>query len=776
MKSQAQAQRRVAAGLACFAAAAAFGIANCVVPVDDSEDVEVGSTSQQLARSSMPPAGLTPSQVPQFVAITFDDNFGPDGMTWATGASQSVPGFFTSKVNPAGSGNPATFDGTPVRLSFYHNSVYMAGEVQARWQWAFDKGNELCDHTVNHSDGLNYPVTGTPSWTTEISNCRTALAGLSGASTSIIKGFRSPYLHYNDNLFTTLQNLGFTYDTSIMGCWANSETGANCPWPYTLDQGSADADAIVSKWPDRNVRGVTSQHPGLWEVPVSVVFVPPDELATQYGFTSGLRTRVGNLLGGAQNPNFFDSSTGKIVGMDITLFSDAKMSRAEVLATLKYTLDQRLAGNRAPLVFVAHTHVYQSWQEGAMGLASLQDRRGTIEDFVNYALSKPEVRMRSVSDIVDWMNNPAPLTDLTENGTVTTAGNGNVCNTSTETAVKAYDNSYGTKWCFVNSPSTSSPLSTVYDFANADSYAVTSYKVTTANDVPTRDPKDWTFQGCLTSSCTAGSEAGWVTLDTRTNQFAGAARGQTNTYTFANSTAYQQYRLRITANNGATITQMAEIQMYGSAGSCTPTSCSAQGKNCGTIVDNCGGTLNCGSCSAPLMCGGGGTANVCGCAPTSCVAQGKNCGSISDGCGGTLNCGSCSGSQTCGGGGVLNVCGTTCTPTTCSAQGKNCGTISDGCGGTLTCGTCSGSQTCGGGGISNVCGASSGSCSPTLSSYTQGKCDGTIVYNGNLYKCVSQAASVGGSDCGDPSIRCSQFPPDFPNWGSMAWQLVQSCQ
>jgi hypothetical protein len=45
------------------------------------------------------------------------------------------------------------------------------------------------------------------------------------------------------------------------------------------------------------------------------------------------------------------------------------------------------------------------------------------------------------------------------------------------------------------------------------------------------------------------------------------------------------------------------------------------------------------------------------CTPTSCAAQGKNCGSLSDGCGGTLQCGSCASPQTCGGSGVANVCG-----------------------------------------------------------------------------------------------------------------------
>jgi len=95
------------------------------------------------------------------------------------------------------------------------------------------------------------------------------------------------------------------------------------------------------------------------------------------------------------------------------------------------------------------------------------------------------------------------------------------------------------------------------------------------------------------------------------------------------------------------------------------------------------------------------------CAKVTCASLGKNCGSISDGCGGTLTCGTCSAPATCGGGGKANVCGGGCTPTTCAAQGKNCGSIPDGCGGTLSCGTCSAPQTCGGGGTPNVCGSPS---------------------------------------------------------------------
>jgi alpha-tubulin suppressor-like RCC1 family protein len=93
---------------------------------------------------------------------------------------------------------------------------------------------------------------------------------------------------------------------------------------------------------------------------------------------------------------------------------------------------------------------------------------------------------------------------------------------------------------------------------------------------------------------------------------------------------------------------------------CVPTTCAAHGFNCGTISDGCGGTLNCGTCPAPSICGGNPSApNVCetGCTPVTCTARGFNCGAISDGCGGFLNCGACPSPLLCGGGGVANVCG-----------------------------------------------------------------------------------------------------------------------
>ena len=102
----------------------------------------------------------------------------------------------------------------------------------------------------------------------------------------------------------------------------------------------------------------------------------------------------------------------------------------------------------------------------------------------------------------------------------------------------------------------------------------------------------------------------------------------------------------------------------GSSGSgCTPLTqsqaCDDPGLNCGTVSDNCGGTIDCGTCSGNETCGGGGTANVCGsggCTPLNqtqaCAGQGLNCGSVSDGCSSTYDCGTCSGNETCN----ANVC------------------------------------------------------------------------------------------------------------------------
>ncbi len=77
-----------------------------------------------------------------------------------------------------------------------------------------------------------------------------------------------------------------------------------------------------------------------------------------------------------------------------------------------------------------------------------------------------------------------------------------------------------------------------------------AYTITSGNDAPERDMKDWNL---------AGSNDGttWVTLDARTGEtFPG--RNITQRYEFDNHTAYAQYRINLIANNGSNLLQVSE--------------------------------------------------------------------------------------------------------------------------------------------------------------------------------------------------------------------------
>lgn len=198
---------------------------------------------------------------------------------------------------------------------------------------------------------------------------------------------------------------------------------------------------------------------------------------------------------------------------------------------------------------------------------------------------------------------------------------------------------------------------------------------------------------------------------------------------------------------------------------------------CGTVTNNCGKDVDCGSC----VCGGGcpicqtcnGRTGVCepdgsqqgdacgapgqvcqtdgrcACDAGSCAAgqhcQGAVCvcddgscagccdeagacqpGTTDDACGaGGVACSPCTGVDTCQAG----VC--ECIPVTCAAEGKDCGEINDGCGAILDCGTCPfPNQPC----DDNVC--------------------GTCVPN-----CTGKPCGVDNDGCGGPCLNGS-CPPN----------------
>lgn len=80
-----------------------------------------------------------------------------------------------------------------------------------------------------------------------------------------------------------------------------------------------------------------------------------------------------------------------------------------------------------------------------------------------------------------------------------------------------------------------------------------AYTITSANDAPERDPKNWTLEG-------SNNGVDWTVLDTRTNQSFGS-RFLTVKYSFSNQQAYKFYRYYVTAVGSGNTWQQAEWRM-----------------------------------------------------------------------------------------------------------------------------------------------------------------------------------------------------------------------
>jgi len=75
---------------------------------------------------------------------------------------------------------------------------------------------------------------------------------------------------------------------------------------------------------------------------------------------------------------------------------------------LEYSLDQHLAGNRAPFNVGVHAGIYSSKYTYCTATTAT-DRQWAIEQFIQYALSKPDVRIVTPIQVIKWLRNPCPL-------------------------------------------------------------------------------------------------------------------------------------------------------------------------------------------------------------------------------------------------------------------------------------------------------------------------------------------------------------------------------
>ncbi|MBN2801705.1 MAG: polysaccharide deacetylase family protein [Deltaproteobacteria bacterium] len=357
-----------------------------------------------------PPGDMDVKKVPQFVSIGFDDNGFVDSMKW-------ILDFMKDKKNS---------DGTPARLSFYNATGYykddptIGGEkytsldtadpekLAAVWLRAYTEGHEVGNHTQNHRQAFNFWGDYEKGWTAddwrhEISTCNDTLVEI-GIPREEIVGFRTPFLGYNDDLFTVLKELDMKYDCSIEEGWQYDQNGTNFNWPYDLKDGS-QVDSLFLSWEPENTRETIGSHPGVWEMPMYPVVAPPDYKCAEYGIPAGLRTKM------LKDVSYFGIEDGKVTGLDWNMVAgdEFSMNKAEVVATLKYTLDLRLKGNRAPFVWGAHTPNFSlDNTDFNPPNITILELREALEEFITYALSKKDVIIIPQKDILQWIQDHTP--------------------------------------------------------------------------------------------------------------------------------------------------------------------------------------------------------------------------------------------------------------------------------------------------------------------------------------------------------------------------------
>jgi predicted alpha-1,2-mannosidase len=122
-------------------------------------------------------------------------------------------------------------------------------------------------------------------------------------------------------------------------------------------------------------------------------------------------------------------------------------------------------------------------------------------------------------------------------------------NAPDQTAKEAFDGDINTKWLDF------SPKGSWIQRAFDKSKIISSYAITSAEDAPPRDPKDWQLLG-------SNDGMSWTTLDARTGEL-WSGRHQKRSFSTNNKKAYRIYRLNITAVRNlksANSVQIAEIE------------------------------------------------------------------------------------------------------------------------------------------------------------------------------------------------------------------------
>ena len=347
------------------------------------DDTEKPINSPDFPREN--PLGVSPENIPQFIILGFDDN--PE-------LTQGLIDSLSKRVNG---------DGSHLHASFYSNTMYSDNKNWGDMHRAYlAAGFEIGMHTDSHISSNNSSQDVIEK---EILKNRAILADSLGVSESTLTGFRTPYLEANDKVMVSIENLGLAYDCSIEEGYQGNRPG-DYVWPYKLGNGASPSWDKIRKFGWMLDEPINS-HPNIWEIPVYTWQLPADSDAVKYNLPLGFRDTV-QAHWDSQGSNWtkdFAKNGWKIEGFDYNVWEQYGFTADQFTNLLKFNFDKIYSGNRSPITLGLHSIYYGKGVNSDLNINT--DK--ALFDFIDYAISKPNVKFISAKELIDWLNNPTEL-------------------------------------------------------------------------------------------------------------------------------------------------------------------------------------------------------------------------------------------------------------------------------------------------------------------------------------------------------------------------------
>ncbi|CAI9720952.1 chitin deacetylase 7-like isoform X3 [Octopus vulgaris] len=273
-------------------------------------------------------------------------------LTFDDGVDEVNMAYYRQLFN-SGITNP---NGCPIKSTFFVSGDYTNYNSVKE---LYNNGHEIASHSITHKLPVSYWLNASRVvYTNEIVGMKQELCIRANIAENDIRGMRSPFLAMGkDAQFETLAEYGFSYDSSMVTGLVTS-TAEVPTWPFTLDYPVNKKYCTLKFCPEKS-------YPGLWEVPLT---------------------------------RWYNSRGSPCSMPDACRVS--KKSR-EVLQFLRENFNRHYKRNKAPFGIFLHS----PW---------LMNNLNPLKKFLKEVTRNKDVWIVTVSQALQWIQNPVPLNNITQ--------------------------------------------------------------------------------------------------------------------------------------------------------------------------------------------------------------------------------------------------------------------------------------------------------------------------------------------------------------------------